>query len=34
MNYSFFPPIESDYVTATLTMPQGTPIEATERAPG
>lgn len=32
MNFSFFPPIESDYVTATLTMPQGTPIEATERA--
>jgi len=32
MNFSFFPPIESDYVTATVTMPQGTPIEATERA--
>jgi multidrug efflux pump subunit AcrB len=32
MNFSFFPPIESDYVTASLTMPQGTPIEQTERA--
>jgi len=32
MNFSFFPPIESDYVTASLIMPQGTPIEATERA--
>ena len=32
MTFSFFPPIESDYVTATLTMPQGTPIEQTERA--
>ena len=32
MNFSFFPPIESDFVTASLTMPQGTPIEYTERA--
>ena len=32
MNFSFFPPIESDYITATLTMPQGTPIDQTERA--
>ena len=32
MNFSFFPPIESDYVTASLLMPQGTPVEATERA--
>lgn len=32
MNFSFFPPIESDWVTASLTMPQGTPIELTERA--
>jgi multidrug efflux pump subunit AcrB len=32
MNFSFFPPIESDYVTASLIMPQGTPVEATERA--
>jgi multidrug efflux pump subunit AcrB len=32
MNFSFFPPIESDYVTASLVMRQGTPVEATERA--
>ena len=32
MNFSFFPPIESDYVTALITMPQGTPVEATARA--
>jgi multidrug efflux pump subunit AcrB len=32
MNFSFFPPIESDYVTASLVMPQGTPVEATEAA--
>jgi len=32
MNFSFFPPIESDYVTASIVMPQGTPVEATERA--
>ncbi len=32
MNFSFFPPIESDYVTASLIMPQGTAVEATERA--
>jgi len=32
LNFSFFPPIESDYVTASITMPQGTPIEQTERA--
>lgn len=32
MNFSFFPPVESDYVTASLVMPQGTPVEATERA--
>ena len=32
MNFSFFPPVESDYVTAALVMPQGTPVEATERA--
>jgi len=32
MNFSFFPPIESDYVTGSLLMPQGTPVEATERA--
>ena len=32
MNFSFFPPIESDYVTASLLMPQGTPVEVTEEA--
>ena len=32
MNFSFFPPIESDFVTASIEMPQGTPIEATARA--
>jgi multidrug efflux pump subunit AcrB len=32
MNFAFFPPVESDYVTASLVMPQGTPVEATERA--
>ncbi|MHA7837734.1 MAG: efflux RND transporter permease subunit, partial [bacterium] len=32
MNFAFFPPIESDYVTASIVMPQGTPVEATERA--
>lgn len=32
MNFSFFPPIESDYVTASIVMPQGTPVEATRRA--
>jgi multidrug efflux pump subunit AcrB len=32
MNFSFFPPIEGDYVTAALLMPQGTPVEATEQA--
>ncbi len=32
MNFSFFPPIESDYVTASIVMPQGTPVAATERA--
>ncbi|MBW2423313.1 MAG: efflux RND transporter permease subunit, partial [Deltaproteobacteria bacterium] len=32
MNFAFFPPIESDYVTASLVMPQGTPVAATERA--
>ncbi len=32
MNFSFFPPIESDYVRAFLTLPQGTPVETTEGA--
>ncbi len=32
MMFSFFPPIEADYVAARLTMPQGTPVEATSEA--
>jgi multidrug efflux pump subunit AcrB len=32
MHFSFFPPVESDYVTANLTMPQGTPVEVTAAA--
>ena len=30
--FSFFPPIESDYLVADVTMPQGTPVEVTEDA--
>jgi multidrug efflux pump subunit AcrB len=30
--FSFFPPIEADYVRADVTMPQGTPVEVTEAA--
>ena len=30
--FSFFPPLEADYVAAKLTMPQGTPVLATRRA--
>ncbi len=32
LKFSFFPDLEADYVAAELTMPQGTPIEATRRA--
>ncbi len=32
LHFSFFPPIEADYLAARLTMPQGTPVEETERA--
>jgi multidrug efflux pump subunit AcrB len=32
MRFSFFPPLEADYVTARLTMPGGTPVEVTEAA--
>ena len=32
MRYSFFPPIQSDYISARLTMPMGTPIEVTADA--
>ena len=29
MSFSFFPKIEADYVTAALSLPQGTPVETT-----
>ncbi len=32
IGFSFFPPIESDYVTARITMPPGTSVEATAAA--
>jgi multidrug efflux pump subunit AcrB len=32
MKFSFFPPVESDYVSARLAMPLGTPNAATARA--
>jgi multidrug efflux pump subunit AcrB len=32
IRFSFFPQIESDYVTASITMPQGTPAETTAAA--
>jgi multidrug efflux pump subunit AcrB len=32
MRFSFFPPLEADYVTARLTMPKGTPSPVTEAA--
>ncbi|MCP5067057.1 MAG: efflux RND transporter permease subunit [bacterium] len=32
IKFSFFPPLEADYVSAELTMPQGTPAEATRLA--
>ena len=32
IGFSFFPPIESDYISAVLTMPQGTPVETTAAA--
>ncbi len=34
MRFTFFPPVEGDYVTARLTMRQGTPVEVTTRAVG
>ncbi|MFQ5416907.1 MAG: efflux RND transporter permease subunit [Myxococcota bacterium] len=30
--FTFFPPVEADYVSATLAMPQGTPVEVTSAA--
>jgi len=32
IRFSFFPPVEADYISATLTMPQGTPPEVTSAA--
>jgi len=32
IKFSFFPPIENDYISAQLTMPQGTPLEVTAEA--
>ena len=34
MSFSFFPKIEADYVTAALSLPQGTPVETTVAAIG
>ena len=32
MHFSFFPPVEADFLAVWLTMPQGTPFEVTEAA--
>jgi multidrug efflux pump subunit AcrB len=32
LKFSFFPEIQADYVSATVAMPQGTPVEITARA--
>jgi len=32
IRFSFFPPIEADYLAARLTMPMGTPVEVTSAA--
>jgi multidrug efflux pump subunit AcrB len=32
IKFSFFPPVEGDFVSARLTMPQGTPVETTAAA--
>jgi multidrug efflux pump subunit AcrB len=32
MKFSFFPPVDGDFVTARLTMPQGVPVTVTENA--
>lgn len=32
LRFSFFPPIEADYISAQLTMPQGTPASVTAEA--
>jgi multidrug efflux pump subunit AcrB len=32
MSFSFFPPVQRDFITVGLTMPHGTPVEVTRRA--
>ncbi|MXY25457.1 MAG: efflux RND transporter permease subunit [Acidobacteria bacterium] len=32
LNFQFFPSIETDFMTARVTLPQGTPVEVTNRA--
>jgi multidrug efflux pump subunit AcrB len=32
LKFTFFPEIQADYISATVAMPQGTPVEVTERA--
>ena len=32
IKFTFFPDVEADFVTAAVTMPQGTPVEVTARA--
>ncbi|MFH2000107.1 MAG: efflux RND transporter permease subunit, partial [Planctomycetota bacterium] len=32
IRFVFFPPVEADYISASLTMPQGTPVEVTSDA--
>ena len=32
MKFSFFPPVDGDFVSARLTMPQGAPVGLTEEA--
>ena len=32
IDFQFFPSIEADFMSASLTMPQGTPVESTSRA--
>ncbi len=32
ISFVFMPPVESDFISASLTMPQGTPVEVTSEA--
>ena len=34
VSFQFFPSIEADFMSASVTMPEGTPVEATSRAVG